>query len=552
MTPLQVCETILEGRYLGAKIRTFFVGLPDEEKHYWVSSLYALLMPPAKRQKLAAYFTPPHLADYVLDLMERAGIEIGSARFLDPASGGAAFLVPLARRIIKKAKMKRETPLEIIKRIESTLHGIEIEPDLAALSEILIKDLLKEELAKTKKPLMLSIARADTLKYAPSKIQFDAIVGNPPYGRVFRPQKNILENFKGILSDSYVNLYALFVEQSIRWVKPGGKICLIIPTSFIGGPYFAALRKRILKTCIVESLDLIDKRSDVFVDVVQDVCVLLLHKKGQIEFKKRPTCSVIKIDGTFEFLGEIDLPIGATERVWGLPNGRHDDSLFQEGLETLDDYGYLTKTGYFVWNREKDRYRLGKKPYKNEVPLYWAHNVRANRLCLPLERQMENSLLGFVEFGKNRTAVIKSDAILLQRTSNRRQNRRIVAGIIRQTKVVGGNGFVSENHTILILPNPNKEQLVSITALCRLLNTAEVDARFRRLSGSVSLSTKALRKLPLPSAMDVKKLFKSKESDEASSKLAYLNTISEARLQKMRPKHKSRQFKKVRNNVSRV
>jgi hypothetical protein len=59
MTPLQVCEAIIESRYVDREARTFFSDLPNEEKHYWIASLYALLMPQAQRRRLAAYFTPP-------------------------------------------------------------------------------------------------------------------------------------------------------------------------------------------------------------------------------------------------------------------------------------------------------------------------------------------------------------------------------------------------------------------------------------------------------------------------------------------------------------
>jgi hypothetical protein len=50
--------------------------------------------------------------------------------------------------------------------------------------------------------------------------------------------------------------------------------------SFVGGPYFANLRKRILEAAHVLKLDPIDKRRDVFLDVLYDVCVLMLRKKG--------------------------------------------------------------------------------------------------------------------------------------------------------------------------------------------------------------------------------------------------------------------------------
>ena len=77
-----------------------------------------------------------------------------------------------------------------------------------------------------------------------------------------------------------MNLYALFVEQALQWVRPGGIVCLIIPMSFVGGPYFAALRERILLSASVLRLDLIDKRSDVFLDVLYDLCVIVLRKNG--------------------------------------------------------------------------------------------------------------------------------------------------------------------------------------------------------------------------------------------------------------------------------
>jgi len=58
--------------------------------------------------------------------------------------------------------------------------------------------------------------------------------------------------------------------------------------------------------------------------------------------------------------------------------------------------------------------------------------------------------------------------------------------------------------------------------VCRLLNTAAVDARFRRISGSVSVSTKALRDLPLPAAADVRKFFSQRgRSDDEAVVAAY-------------------------------
>ena len=94
--------------------------------------------------------------------------------------------------------------------------------------------------------------------------------------------------------------------------------------------------------------------------------------------------------------------------------------------------------------------------------------------------------------------------------------------MVRQVDAIGGCGFVTENHTIIIVPDPAKRQRLPLHVVCRLLNTAEVDARFRRISGSVSVSTKALRVLPLPAVVDVRKFFaKRGYSDDEAMAAAY-------------------------------
>jgi adenine-specific DNA-methyltransferase len=525
LSPLEICRMIIDGRALDLKTRAFFAGLPEDEKHYWISSLYALLMPAARRRKLAAYFTPPHLAQYAIDLLATAGIEPGKGRILDPASGGAAFLVPLAARIAGRARQRGASAENILRTIESTLAGVEIEPDLAKLSKALLADLLGKEIRSAGRKPNVSIKQADTLRLPAPDILYDAVIGNPPYGRVFRPSKAMREAFAPVITDGYVNLYVLFLEQALRLVKPGGVICLIIPTSFVGGPYFASLRKRILETSHVLSLDPIDKRSDVFLDVLYDVCVLVLRKKGLSARIPVPTCSLLMIGQPNRLLGNLELPEQPTGRMWALPDEKQKDGLFQTGLETLRDYGYVAKTGYFVWNRERHRYRVGKKPRPTEVPLFWAHNIKPGTQCKPYAGKPGADRIGFVKIKADSTAIIRSHAIILQRTSNKRQSRRLIAAVVRHSAVPGERGFVGENHTIIIVRDPKKRATVKLSVLCRLLNTAAVDSRFRRISGSVSVSTKALNQLPLPAADEVSSRFVRGCDNELAAQLCYGDSL---------------------------
>jgi adenine-specific DNA-methyltransferase len=524
MSPLQLCEAIIDGRLVDPVTREFFSGLPSEERHYWIASLYALRMSEKRRQRLAAYFTPPHLVRHVISVLAENGIEAGKDRILDPASGGAAFLVPLAAAIADHRRKRGASAESTLRTIESTLAGIEIDPDLSQLSRLLVADLLRRETKASGRASKLAIRTTDTLELTAPKALYDAIVANPPYGRIFRPKKSVRTRFSAVISGGYVNVYTLFIELALQWVRPGGVICLIVPMSFVGGPHFAALRKRILDAAHVLRLDPIDKRSDVFLDVLYDVCVLVLRKKGGGVEATPATSSLLQVDEPPRHLGQLDLPERPSDRIWAVPDGTLDDRLFQDGLATLHDYGYLAKTGYFVWNREQHRYRRGFTPRSTEVPLFWAHNIRPNRVCKPCD-SLEPDRIGLVKIRRNHQAVVRTDAILLQRTTNRGQRRRLIAAIVRTKSVPGDGAFVSENHTIVLIPDPNRRQTVSLNTLCRLLNTAAVDARFRRMSGSVSVSTKALRDLPLPSAAAVRACFIPGVADDDGAESAYSESL---------------------------
>ena len=447
MTPLQVCQAIIENRLLDGKSQQFFADLPHDEKHYWVASLYALLMPKGRRRRLAVYFTPPQLAEHAIDALIESGFDPCKHRVLDPASGGAAFLAPLASRIALALKDRGKDSASILEAIESRLEGIEIEPHLTILSHLLLADLLHAEIADAGRGLKVPVRRTNALKIHKPERRVDAIIGNPPYGRISGPSRQLLSRFAPVITDGYVNLYALFIEQAIRWVRPGGIICLIVPTSFIGGPNFGALRKRILQATQVQRVDPVDKRSDVFLDVSYDVCTLVLKKKTGGEATTMATSSLIRIGENPQELGCLDLPQSPSKRIWALPDGVADDQFFHEGLETLADYGYITRTGYFVWNREQHRHRNGFKPRSTEVPLYWAHDVRANRVCIPSNGQRGSQRIGLVKISKDSSAIVRTDALLLQRTTKPSPKATIGRGRDPDRKACLGEGVSSPKTT---------------------------------------------------------------------------------------------------------
>lgn len=486
------------------QIPEFMASADIEERYYWVGNVYTSLIPRATKNALAAHFTPPHIARYTINRAVELGFNIGASRILDPASGGAAFLTPLSAVLIEKLRAQGKSDAEIGLHILQHVSGIEIDDNLANLSGLILNDFISRSLPTFKRDLSALILNEDSLQVNGQNGEYDAVVSNPPYGKILLPPTSILVRFADSLTNKHVNKYALFIRLSIDCVRPGGFIALVVPTSFIAGPSFGKLRKSILQDTHVLAIDLIDKREGLFVDVLQDTCILFLRKKNGRDSERPPTCRFLNEDGSCQELGSIDIPSIASIRSWVMPSELSPDistnDYFSEAYTKLTDYGYGARAGYFVWNRQKDRCREGKQPRKNEYPLVWAHCIKANKPCRLSTHRIygQPRLLSLVKFVNPSESLISQPVIVLQRTTNRRQARRLIAGYIPKSMIDEYGSLISENHTIVVYPLPGVKQRVNYKTMCRLLNSKPVDNRYRLISGSVSVSVKLLKEMPLP------------------------------------------------------
>jgi adenine-specific DNA-methyltransferase len=500
-------------------------------RHYLISALYMLLMPRSRRQRLAAFFTPPYLSDYILDRLKCHGHDFSKHSILDPACGGAAFLVPIAQRIATTARSTGMPPSTVVQRVSSLLHGIEIEPNLARLSQLMIEKTLNREIELGGQRPSTMVIRGNSLKQIFNN-GFDAVISNPPYGRVFRPSKALIERWKSVITDGHVNTYALFIGVALENLRSRGLAALIVPTSFAAGPYFASLRKYIAEQAELLQIDLIEKRSKVFLDVTQDTCVLFLRKRGfQTMSYEAPRCNLIGDNGTARDLGPIEMLSPERQSLWILPrSGAHsqrttENGYFQRGLVNLTDLGYVVKSGYFVWNRSRDRLATRNLPLPSEVPLVWAHNVKPGQPVElspgPMRATGDPDQISCVRIEANNPALLTSKSLIVQRTTNRNQRRRLIAGIINDELLSKYGAFISENHTIAITQMELAPPTVSIELLLKLINSEAVDARYRQISGTVSISTKLLRILPLPAPKKLKEAMAMESDFESAVELAY-------------------------------
>lgn len=500
---LGLCKQLLTGKTSHKALSALhdkISRLTIDERHYWIGTFYSLLLPVADRRSQAVYFTPPHLAKAVITLVGKHGFDFREHTAVDPAAGGAAFLSTIAAEM-RTNRIRTDT---IIKR----LHGIEIDSGLARLSEALIGNRIGAVIDNgsiVKVANSLSLRKLDT---------YDLVLANPPYGRVSLaeyPDEKWLE----VCHPGHINKYALFTQLCFRLAKPGGLVGLVLPSSFIAGPLYDRLRSFLRAHGEILTVGAVIDRQDVFADVAQDVSVIIARAGAAHKF----TCTVAFGQFTgrepFKAHSATSLPWRTGDR-WTIPV---TSSGLAVGGATLEDYGATVRSGYFVWNREQERLKTFSRS-KLVVPLVWAENIQAGKFCRPAARTGEG--VDYVRFEEESPAIIRTEAVVMQRTTNSRQPRRLIAARISPSVLKKRGGFVSENHTLTITAKDHD----TLDTLCVLLNSAAVDARYRQLSGTASISVKLLREMDLPKPEALRQALLKYRSKERAVEAAYAASLS--------------------------
>ena len=461
--------------------------------------IYTGMIPVRLRAELGAYYTPPALCERLLDMATEAGVDWRSARILDPACGGGAFLSPVARRIMENLDdCSAET---VLNNIQQRLHGFELDPFAAWLSMVFL-DVTLGELCQVAGTRLRSLVQAhDAMAQTPPGDGFDLVVGNPPYGRVSLSPE-LRDKYRRSLF-GHANLYGVFTDLALRFARPGGVIAFVTPTSFLAGEYFKNLRGLLGREAPPVSIDFVGERKGVFADVLQETLLATYRRggnpdAGEVHFiTPGPDGSI-----TTKTAGSFGLPEEPAQ-PWVMPRSE-DQCLLVRQAERLPyrlaDYGYTVSTGPLVWNRHKKSLRGG--PGKGRYPLIWAESVRSHG-AFEFRALKRNHKPFFEPKANERWVVTDSPCVLSQRTTSKEQNRRLKVAELPLSFVEKHGGVVVENHLNIIKPLGGDPKVTS-AALSALLNSEVVDRLFRCINGSVAVSAYELKSLPLPSPEDMK------------------------------------------------
>jgi adenine-specific DNA-methyltransferase len=459
---------------------------------YLIGVTYTAMLPEDARSRLGVYYTPPALTRRLLDMATAAGVDWTTCRVLDPACGGGAFLSPVAARI---AAQNRNLPAHrLVKLVGERLRGFEIDPFAGWAAQVFLEATLMGvcRQAGERLPVVVEICNSLLRNVGP---EYDLVIGNPPYGRVTLSPE-VRQKYRRSLY-GHANLYGLFTDLAIQLARPGGVVAYVSPTSFLAGEYFKALRQVLATEAPPANIDFVSIRKGVFDDALQET-LLATYKRSTtrstatVHFIAPVDSNQIAVEAAGDFV--LPQPHGAP---WLIPRSTDQEQLIrvlQRMTHRLRDYGYEVSTGPLVWNRHK--HQLAARAAKGTLPLIWAEAVTTQGEFI-FRAGKKNHQPYFRPEEGDEWLISRKPCVLLQRTTAKEQNRRLIAAELPKKFLAEHGAVVIENHLNMIRPI-NGTPMVSQRVLCAFLNTETVDRAFRCLSGSVAVSAYELEALPLP------------------------------------------------------
>ncbi len=480
---------------------------------YLVGCIYTSALPSDFRADHGVFYTPPDIVRHTLDMAERAGIDWRLARCLDPSAGGGAFLVEMIRRI--RAALAGTDPPLILSQIATRLRGYDLDPFGAWLAQTATHFAVHDLEAAAGRRLPAIVHVRDSLDVREKdRAAFDLVSSNVPFGRItLSPERRA---FYARSTYGHANLYGVFTDAALHYAKKRGVVAYVMPTSMLSGLYYRSLRALLVKEAPPHEITFVTERSGIFEDALQET-MLATYRKGRRS--RSGTVRFVAIDargpltggngrneGTITVAGRFSLPRDRNA-PWLLARTADQADLAARlrGMKfRLASYGYGVSTGPLVWNRHKPQFRA--EHAFGTLPVIWAEAVTSDgRFIWRADRRNHKAWFA-PNAPEDDWLIIEHACVLLQRTTAKEQDRRLIAAELPESFIKKhSGGVIIENHLNMIR-SPAANPAVPPAVIAAVLNSSAADAAFRCISGSVAVSAFELEAMPLPTPVTMRKI----------------------------------------------
>jgi adenine-specific DNA-methyltransferase len=213
------------------------------------------------RKARGAFFTPDGITQHIAEWAIRTPEDL----VLEPSTGEAAFLTAAVERL---NALGHSTPV---------VHGVEIHGPSAQSARAIV--------AATGGQAKIAVSDFFLIEATPT---FDAIIGNPPFIRYQewtgeqRDRARFAALHQGVALTGLSSSWAAFVAHSAGFLKPGGRLGLVLPAELLSVNYAAPIRRFLLEN--FASVELVVFDEQVFPDAEADT--VLVKADG---WKQTPT-----------------------------------------------------------------------------------------------------------------------------------------------------------------------------------------------------------------------------------------------------------------------
>lgn len=250
---------------------------------------YETIVSNTLKQSAGQFFTPRNIIKCMVEMMDPDQ----NTRVLDPACGSGGFLVMVLDHVRKKitknlypdldevrleAKYNSPEVNETVREYaEKMIFGFDFDPDLkkaARMNMVMsgdghsnIYNINSLDYPHGSKPDVPLIAKAvnQSIEHSADKDfhfgtskdnaqgKFDMVFTNPPFGTKVEVDQEIAERYE--LNSKAPEV--LFIEACYNFLKPGGKMAIVLPDGILGNPNTESVRLWILKHFkLIASIDL--------------------------------------------------------------------------------------------------------------------------------------------------------------------------------------------------------------------------------------------------------------------------------------------------------
>lgn len=191
------------------------------------------------------YFTPRQIVDFMVKLADPKYNE----KFVDPAAGSGGFLVRAFQYVCNNLKAGNLAPHEyeqaIKNLVDTCIWGQEADYDLHVLTKI---NMIMHGDGWN------NIKQGDSLKtdLLPEN-SFDIVLENPPFTTLYT-DKSVLNTYELGHDRNSQELDILFIEKSIKLLKEGGKMLIVIPEGLLNLPKYKDFRVWLLSKVFILSV----------------------------------------------------------------------------------------------------------------------------------------------------------------------------------------------------------------------------------------------------------------------------------------------------------